>query len=445
MGAVYEASHLRIPKKFAIKFLKVSLLDNSVALLRFRREAEVIATLDNPHIVSLLDYNITEDGVPYTILEYLEGEHLGDRVARGRMPLADTLRITEAISGALVAAHEKGVVHRDLKPENVILCKQGAVKVVDFGIAKLRGGQELTAFNSILGTITYMAPEQLMAGQIDARADQFALGAIAYEMLSGDMPFGSEGSIPEIAERVLRQQPAPIAGYPQSVQAVLLRAMSKAADARYASVEEFCAAFKSVASPLLEFARSAEAVVPVAAKPSPLPPTVERPTTVAPPAVIPAPPAPATPVPPVSAPASAAVAMELLPTVSQPVLEPEVTSEEGLPELPGDATSISMAPIPPSTETAAMPETLSPSDIPTGETEAPMPADTTRITQAPQETTDRRRTPTMRPGDQRAEPVTGRMMALRNSLADRLGRRGGIAVGVVLGVLIAVAASLLWR
>ncbi len=86
MGAVYEASHLRIPKKFAVKFLKVSLLDNSIALLRFRREAEVIATLDNPHIVTLFDYNITEDGVPYTVLEYLEGEHLGDRVARRRRP-----------------------------------------------------------------------------------------------------------------------------------------------------------------------------------------------------------------------------------------------------------------------------------------------------------------------------------------------------------------------
>src|SRR4029079_14595373 len=129
---------------------------------------------DHPHIVTLFDYNITEDGVPYTILEYLEGEHLGDRVHRGRLPLAEVLRISEAVAGALSAAHEKRVVHRDLKPENVILCIQGAVKVVDFGIAKLRGGQELTAFNSILGTITYMAPEQLMAGKIDARADQFA-------------------------------------------------------------------------------------------------------------------------------------------------------------------------------------------------------------------------------------------------------------------------------
>ena len=420
MGAVYEASHLRIPKKFAVKFLKVSLLDNSIALLRFRREAEVIATLDNPHIVTLFDYNITEDGVPYTVLEYLEGEHLGDRVARGRLPLADVLRISEAVAGALAAAHDKGVVHRDLKPENVILCTHGAVKVVDFGIAKLRGGQELTAFNSILGTITYMAPEQLMAGQIDARADQFALGAIVYEMLSGDMPFGSEGSIPEIAERVLRQQPPPIPGYPQPVLDVLLRAMSKEADKRYANVAEFSDALKEVARPLLA---APPAIVVETAAPAPAPAkpllktTEERP-------MIATPPAPAT-----------------MADVPAPVVEPprEVTGEQGLPELPGEQTAISSSPT--MVALAPAPAPVSQADIPTGETE--MKAETTRITRSDQrtdETPDRQVRPV-----RRIETATGRMAEIRHSIVQRLGRRGGIAIGVVIGVTIVVLVSALLR
>jgi serine/threonine protein kinase len=344
MGAVYEASHLRIPKKFAIKFLKVSLLDNSVALLRFRREAEVVATLDHPHIVSLLDYNITSDGVPYTILEYLEGEHLGDRVSRGRLPLVDIVRIVDAVCSALSAAHQKGVIHRDLKPENVILCTAGAIKVVDFGIAKLRGGQELTAFNSILGTITYMAPEQLIAGQIDARADQFAIAAMTYEMLSGEMPFGSEGSIPEIAERVLRHQPAPIPGYPPPLHEVLLRAMAKDAGQRYADVTAFCAAFKEASRPLLEQAGVPE---PVAAPPPPKPvltPTVERPTV-----------APKPVAAPTDTPTEPAAALEHV--------------DEGLPDLPGEATSISMTPLP--AVISGPIAVAKPIEPPTGETTAP--------------------------------------------------------------------------
>jgi len=415
MGAVYEASHLRIPKKFAIKFLKVSLLDNSIALLRFRREAEVIATLDDPHIVSLLDYNITEDGVPYTVLEYLEGEHLGDRVNRGRLPLQDTMRIAEAVTRALSAAHDKGVVHRDLKPENVILCAQGAVKVVDFGIAKLRGGQELTAFNSILGTITYMAPEQLMAGKIDARADQFALGAIVYEMLSGDMPFGAEGTIPEIAERVLRHQPPPIGGYPQSLLDVVLRAMAKEPGNRYPDVASFNEALKDVARPLLDAARLS--APPSSSAPKQLPLTVERPTPLPAPVVAPA--------------AAPSPALATTPSATQP----SELADEGLPELPGDATAIASLP-------TVMSATLSGPDGETTET----PSEQTRITHAVEPTA----APTLRSGQvpavRRGEVITGQMQAVAGTSAlDRLGRRGGIIVGVLLGALVAATLGLLLR
>jgi serine/threonine-protein kinase len=435
MGAVYEASHLRIPKKFAIKFLKVSLLDNSVALLRFRREAEVVATLDHPNIISLFDYNITEDGVPYTVLEYMEGEHLGDRVSRGRMPLVDVLRIAEAVAGALSAAHDKGVIHRDLKPENVLLAPKGGVKVVDFGIAKLRGGQELTAFNSILGTITYMAPEQLMAGQIDGRADQFAFAAIVYEMLSGDMPFGSEGSIPEIAERVLRQQPEPITGYPPPLHEVLLKGMAKDAANRYPSVEEFFTAFRDVTRPILEAARAeAQAPMPAAPAVKVAPPKPQTPTPKPSPSPKPAPP------PVVNAsslptlqPGAVTIASPPAAPAAETTAEREMAEVDGeLPELPGEQTSISMTPLPSERSGVGFEE------MPTGETEPlPIASEQTRITVAPPAGAA--------PVARRVESVTGRIAALKSSLAGRLGRRGGIALGVIIGVVIAVAASLIWR
>ena len=393
MGAVYEASHVRIPKKFAVKFLKMSLLDNAVALQRFRREAEVIATLDHASIVDLVDYNLTEDGVPYTILEYLEGEHLGDRVSRGRLALEDTLRITAAIAGALGCAHEHGIVHRDLKPENVIICSQGEVKVVDFGIAKLRGAEQLTAFNSILGTITYMAPEQLTAGTIDARADQFALGAMVYEMLSGDMPFGSEGTIPEIAERVLRKQPPPLSGYPRTVFDVILRAMSKEPAQRYGTITEFNAALVEACRPLVAIAPAPRVVDESHALPNAT-------TMIAP------------------APSASSRGVE--------------TDDEGLPELPGDATSISMAPLPPqSIPTVTTPTFNEERDV-----------ETTRITRAPEPPI----TVTSRTGPQF---VTGRSSVIRRgflgALAAKLGDRAGLVVGIGIGIALALIGSLALR
>ncbi len=131
MAYVFEASHLRIPKRFAVKFLKMSLVHNSEALLRFRREAEIIATLDHPNIVNLVDYNVSEDGAPYIVMEFLDGEHLGKRLEAGvKLPVAEMLRITQSVSAALEAAHARDIVHRDLKPENIILCK-GDVEAAD--------------------------------------------------------------------------------------------------------------------------------------------------------------------------------------------------------------------------------------------------------------------------------------------------------------------------
>ena len=247
MGDVYEAQHARVPKKFAVKFLKGALVDKAEALARFRREAEIIASLDHPNIVTLFDYNVGDDGVPYIVLEFLDGEHLGRTISRGPIPVAETLRVVEAVSRALEAAHAKEVVHRDLKPENVILCSNGVIKVVDFGVAKLRGAAGLTAFNTTVGTVPYMSPEQILGGALDGRTDEFALAAITWEMLSGNTCFGGPEAIPDQALRVLRHEPPPIGTVNDRINEVLQRGLAKDAVDRYPNVGEFVQALGEAA------------------------------------------------------------------------------------------------------------------------------------------------------------------------------------------------------
>jgi serine/threonine-protein kinase len=272
MGDVYEAQHVRVPKKFAVKFLKSILVDKAEALARFRREAEIIAALDHPNIVTLFDYNVGEDGVPYIVLEFLDGEHLGRAIQRGPLPLDDALRIVDAVGKALAAAHAKDVVHRDLKPENVILCANGTIKVVDFGVAKLRGAAGLTAFNTTVGTVPYMSPEQILGGQLDGRTDEFALAAITWEMLSGQSCFGSTQSVPvpDQALKVLRHIPAKLEHVPDAVDQALHKGLAKEAGDRFPTVSEFVRA-------LQDAAQSAEAT-PQSPPRNDLPP-IENPVT----------------------------------------------------------------------------------------------------------------------------------------------------------------------
>jgi serine/threonine-protein kinase len=247
MGDVYEAEHLRVPKRFAVKFLKGALVEKAEALARFRREAEIIATLDHPNVVTLQDYNVGDDGVPYIVLEFLDGEHLGKRIARAKLTLAEAVPIVQAVARALAAAHARNVVHRDLKPENVIVCKNDTIKVVDFGVAKLRGADGLTAFNTTVGTVPYMAPEQILGGALDGRTDEFALAAITHEMLTGITCFGGGGAVPDQALRVLRHVPPPIEGVPPAANDVLARALAKEAADRFPSVTEFADALAAAA------------------------------------------------------------------------------------------------------------------------------------------------------------------------------------------------------
>src|SRR5262249_13051769 len=148
-------------------------------------------------------YNVTPEAIPYMVFEFIAGEHLGARIARGKLEWSEAQPLLKQMVDALSTAHGRNVVHRDLKPENVMLCGNGRVKVVDFGVAKLRDNLDVTSAGAWVGTVAYMAPEQLTGGRIDSRTDQFALAGIVFEMLSGQMAFGSDEGTTAISHRIL--------------------------------------------------------------------------------------------------------------------------------------------------------------------------------------------------------------------------------------------------
>jgi serine/threonine protein kinase len=252
MGAVYEAVHLRLAKKrFAVKVLLPDLLELPEVYTRFRREAEIVTEIGHPHIVEVLDFNRTDDGLPYMVMEYLEGEDLGNRIRRcGRLGANEMIQVMLQIGGAIQAAHDHGVVHRDLKPDNIFLLGQPGepikAKVLDFGISKIRhqGQSMVTQEHCIIGTPGFMSPEQAegLARDVDHTTDIFALGAICYFALSGQVPFEAT-SVPAVLYKVCHAEPPDLSDLvvdlSPTVDAVLARAMAKAKADRYQRVESF--------------------------------------------------------------------------------------------------------------------------------------------------------------------------------------------------------------
>lgn len=253
MADVYLVRHTRLPRHFALKVLKLELSTRPELIERFRREAEVLARLRSPHIVSVVDMNQTEDGWPYLVMDYLAGETLASRIRRyGPLAVGEASELFGQMCEGVLAAHEQGVIHRDLKPNNLFLVpgpRGDLVQILDFGIAKLceEGRTPLTRDSVLMGTPGYMAPEQALGQKSvsDFRIDQFALGAILYEMLAGRPAFLIPGEpMMRTMQRLVYEDPTPL---PETMLSpILRRALAKEPKERYPSLRELLSDLRSL-------------------------------------------------------------------------------------------------------------------------------------------------------------------------------------------------------
>ncbi|MGA9655546.1 MAG: serine/threonine-protein kinase, partial [Polyangia bacterium] len=259
-GVVYLAEHPEIGRKAALKVLKSEAARDRHTYSRFVAEARAASAIKHPNIIDIYDFGRLEDGQPYILMEKLDGESLTARLASSqRLSLDDALDFITQAGSALTAAHECGVLHRDLKPDNLFLIPDARspghllVKVLDFGIAKLRGEGRpsmQTQAGSLMGTPLYMSPEQCRgSSQIDHRTDIYSLGIILYEMLCGAPPFVSDALF-EVLNMHINQPPEPprlrVPSIPESIDRAILSTLAKDPADRYASVAEFMCALEFV-------------------------------------------------------------------------------------------------------------------------------------------------------------------------------------------------------
>ena len=249
MGDVYRARDRELRRDVALKVLRASLANEPDRLARFRREAQALAALNHPHIGAIYGLE-TSSGTPALVLELVDGPTLAARIARGPLPIREALTIATQIADGVRAAHEKGIVHRDLKPSNVSLTIGGSVKILDFGLAKLRGADDVltvtadqaatmsgplrTAAGHVLGTLAYMSPEQALGQRVDERTDIWAFGCVLYEMLTGQRAFEGQ-SFSDTLNRIIAHQPdfaslpEPL---PDALRSLLVACLEKPIDRR---------------------------------------------------------------------------------------------------------------------------------------------------------------------------------------------------------------------
>jgi eukaryotic-like serine/threonine-protein kinase len=221
MGEVYRARDTRLGRDVAVKVIAAESATDPDRLARFEQEARAAAALNHPNILAVFDIGPGSAAHgPYIVSELLEGETLAARLARGRLPVRTAIELATQVARALAAAHDKGIVHRDLKPDNIFVTRDGTAKVLDFGLAKLRDaspgatsdastvtGRPPTAQGAVMGTVGYMAPEQVRGADVDHRADIFAIGVTLYEMLAGQRAFSGDSGV-ETLNAILKSEPA---------------------------------------------------------------------------------------------------------------------------------------------------------------------------------------------------------------------------------------------
>jgi serine/threonine protein kinase len=255
MAQVYKAYHPQLDRYVAIKILRSDLVEEVEFLARFRREARAVAALRHPNIVQIYDFD-AQDDLYYMVMELLEGDTLkaylnGIRVRGEYLPLAETIRIFTDVLNGLSYAHSEGIIHRDLKPANIMLTKRGQAVLTDFGIAQIIGGTQYTVSGALMGTLSYMAPEQGMDGHCDARSDIYSLGVAYYETLTGTVPFDADTPLAILMKHINDPLPMPRKynpDIPESFERVALKALEKNADDRFQSAETMSEALMNAAN-----------------------------------------------------------------------------------------------------------------------------------------------------------------------------------------------------
>jgi serine/threonine-protein kinase len=242
MGRVYLAEHVRIGRRCALKVLAPNLVGDPSSIRRFDGEARNASRIVHPSVAVVYDFEETPDGLVFLVLEYVDGETLGAILGRSenqRLDVTRAIQIARDVADALQAAHDLGIVHRDLKPDNIMLTQQDRVKVVDFGIAKAMetagpGQHGVTRTGFVVGTPRYMSPEQLAGTNVDARSDIYSLGCVLYEMVTGRAAYDA----PITTERTMRSQPRFREDAPRALDAIITKAMSRAAEGRFQTARE---------------------------------------------------------------------------------------------------------------------------------------------------------------------------------------------------------------
>ncbi|HEY5610812.1 MAG TPA: protein kinase [Thermoanaerobaculia bacterium] len=247
MGVVYRAEDVKLGRQVALKFLPPEVSRDPEAKSRFEREARAASLLDHPNICTIYDFGEADGEQLYIAMACYDGESLAARVARERLSLDEAIRIVEQIARGLDKAHASGVVHRDIKPANVMLTRDGVAKILDFGLAKLTGATGITRDHTSLGTIAYMAPEQIRGEQVGPQADIWALGVVLFELLTGSRPFRGEYS-EAISYSILNEQPAAIPDQPEADR-IVKRMLRKDPLQRYQTIAEVLADLEPLKTP----------------------------------------------------------------------------------------------------------------------------------------------------------------------------------------------------
>jgi len=277
MSTVYRALDETLQRQVAIKLMNGEFSTDSDQLERFRREARAVAQLSHPHVVGVIDAG-EDDGRPYIVFEYVEGETLKERIRRqGQLPVTEAVAYAIEIARALGAAHARHIVHRDVKPQNVLIDEEGSAKVTDFGIARTLDEEGLTADGRVIGTTDYVAPEQALGQPVTGQSDLYSLGIVLYEMLTGEVPFRGDSQVAVAMKHVREELPDVQRKRPEvsaSLAAVIDHATAKRHEDRYADDAELIADLEDVLA--IETARSGGATGEVTAVLRTLPSRTQR-------------------------------------------------------------------------------------------------------------------------------------------------------------------------